>query len=376
MIALSSMTRSLASLGPLAVWPGLLLKVTLLFAAAALVAALCRRRAAATRHFVWLVALAGALALAALTPIAPRLEVVLPRPAGPPRALAATPVPAAGSWLDRERTRAGSWEALNDVGDAAPKHAASRPAASGTSLLAPLRELWRLASGALLSLWLAGFLLVLAWSALGRLALTGLVREAVPVEAAEWRALLAGASEVEISRHGVRVAWSERVGAPLMWGWLRPVILLPREAREWPPGRRRDALLHELAHVTRGDYVAQTLATLACAVFWFHPLVWHAATRLRSECEHACDDVVLGAGTAAAEYATSLLEVARSARALGGAGFVAVGMARRSHLEGRLLAVLDESRARASLSRRAFAAGLAIAALLLVPLAGVAPRLS
>ena len=57
MMTLTSMSRSLASFGPLVALLGLLLKVTLLFAAAAAIATLCRRRSAATRHFVWLVSL-------------------------------------------------------------------------------------------------------------------------------------------------------------------------------------------------------------------------------------------------------------------------------------------------------------------------------
>src|SRR5262249_44425554 len=128
------------------------------------------------------------------------------------------------------------------------------------------------------------------------------------------------------------------------WGWRRPVVLFPREAEEWPVERLRVALEHELAHVARGDYLAQTLATIVCAVYWFHPLVWLAASRRRSEGERACDDHVLTRGTPADEYASRLIEVARRARAMRAWGQVAVGMARRSHLEGRLLAVLDDGR--------------------------------
>src|SRR5205814_8108228 len=89
----------------------------------------------------------------------------------------------------------------------------------------------------------------------------------------------------------------------------------------------------------------------------------------------ARDDRVLRAGTPATAYATDLLAVAHGARGPGGSRLVAIGMARRSHLEGRLLAVLDDSRPRGVVRPRAGLAALAATLLALVPLAGLEPQL-
>jgi hypothetical protein len=212
------------------------------------------------------------------------------------------------------------------------------------------------------------------WSVFGHLGLWSLHRSSLPVERHAWARLHGLEAPTGGAGARVRLAHSSVVGTPLTWGWIRPIVLLPSRSAAWPIERRRAAILHELAHVERGDYVAQLVATLACAVWWFHPLAWWAAGRLRSESEHACDDRVLATGTPAPAYATDLLAVAQGARGPGGSRLVAIGMARRTHLEGRLLAVLDEKRQRGAVGPRAGVATLALTLLMLVPFAGLEPR--
>jgi hypothetical protein len=116
---------------------------------------------------------------------------------------------------------------------------------------------------------------------------------------------------------------------------------MPEAAAEWPWGRVRAVLLHELAHIKRNDVHIQTLAQMACAAYWFNPLVWFAANQLRLECERACDDSVLIGGTSGADYATHLYEIARAGSAPASAPF-AIGLAvHRSQLEQRLVAILN-----------------------------------
>jgi beta-lactamase regulating signal transducer with metallopeptidase domain len=129
-----------------------------------------------------------------------------------------------------------------------------------------------------------------------------------------WLTRRAKPFDLECTRTGrqVRVVETDAAGVPMTWGFIRPVLLLPRGAGQWPAGRLRLVLLHELAHIERHDWLAQVLAEAACALYWFHPLVWGAARRLRIESERACDDRVLAAGVAPAEYARQLLEIARA----------------------------------------------------------------
>ncbi|MCA9181995.1 MAG: M56 family metallopeptidase, partial [Planctomycetales bacterium] len=130
-----------------------------------------------------------------------------------------------------------------------------------------------------------------------------------------------------------------------------PVVVLPALWREWLEESRRLVLLHELAHVKRLDVVHQTVARLACGLFWFHPLVWYALRRLRIERELACDDCVLMAGEQPSKYAQQLLDIARRYRTL--ALPPAVAMAQRSGLEQRIAALLDRARSHLPVGRRA-----------------------
>jgi hypothetical protein len=156
----------------------------------------------------------------------------------------------------------------------------------------------------------------------------------------------------------------------MAWGLMHAQVLLPAEAEDWPLDRQRVVLLHELAHVKRRDSVTQMLAHLACATYWFNPLVWFAAQRLRAERERACDDLVLAAGTRGSDYADHLLDIARSLRSGAWPTWSAVTMAHRSQLEGRLMAILDPALSRRSPTRRAIVAFAIMAVVAIVSLAG------
>jgi beta-lactamase regulating signal transducer with metallopeptidase domain len=224
-------------------------------------------------------------------------------------------------------------------------------------------------------MWLIGCLVVLARCLAGHLLVRRLVARSEAPARRHAAALHATLDELGIDRD-VRLLVSPDVAAPITCGALTPVILVPRDVNEWSDERRRVVLIHELAHVSRFDYLAQLLGTIACGLFWFHPGVWLAASRLRSESELAADDRVLAAGTSGVSYATHLLEVARAEREMSLAVAVAVGMARSTRLEGRFRAMLDSTRSRANVSLRAQVVAGGLAFLALVPLAGLRTELA
>ena len=170
--------------------------------------------------------------------------------------------------------------------------------------------------------------------------------------------------------HPVRVLETP-AGMPMTFGVLRPTVLLPEEARAWSGERRRVVLLHELGHVLRGDTVTHLLARTALALHWWNPLAWTAWREFLKERERATDDLVLGAGTTASDYAGHLLEIARTMQVRPASAAAGVAMARRSQLEGRLLAILDGHTARGQQGRAATLAAALLAIAMIAPLAAV-----
>src|ERR1019366_1670713 len=126
-----------------------------------------------------------------------------------------------------------------------------------------------------------------------------------------------------------------------------------------------------LAHVLRGDAATHLLARTALALHWWNPLAWTMWREFLKEREKATDHPVLGTGAKASEYAGHLLEIARTMQARPASAAAGVAMARRSQLEGRLLAILDGRTARGQQGRAATVAAVAMAIAMMAPLAAV-----
>jgi beta-lactamase regulating signal transducer with metallopeptidase domain len=285
----------------------LLLRATLLMGAAWAAAAALRKAgtSAASRHMAWLLAIAALLALPVLWWLVPALRLpVLPA----------------------------------EAAAAAPSHAFASEGPIAPDVLIPAG--WAMVWLAVYALGAAALLLRLI---AGRQMLKRLWSEAGAVRDPAWEALLSGlASGMGLSRP-VELRISRGPAVPMTWGTLSPKLLLPAEACEWPLERRRLVLLHELAHVARRDSLSRSAASLACALYWFHPGVWFAARQMRMEQEQAADDRVLMAGGSPQAYALSLLHLARGAGARPRFD-QAAAMAGMYQLERRLVSITSPAR--------------------------------
>jgi beta-lactamase regulating signal transducer with metallopeptidase domain len=190
--------------------------------------------------------------------------------------------------------------------------------------------------------WSIGVLACLAARARRRSALAARIVELAPEAGADWRAALQQATSVLRLARAPRLGTLAGLATPAVSGLLRPILLLPGAALARPPARHdRHALLHELAHLRRRDLWLDEACELLRALFWFHPLVWAAAGRVRALGEMACDAAVarlLGGG--ARDYRDTLVRAAgdlflprQQAGVRAFLGRRAVLLARLEHLE-------------------------------------------
>ena len=168
----------------------------------------------------------------------------------------------------------------------------------------------------------------------------------------EWNVIARELSAALAIRRPIRVLITRHPAVLATWGAIRPVVLLPSDAASWPADRVRVVLAHELAHVARRDWLVHVIAEVARSVYWFNPLFWIACARLRSDSEHACDDIVIEHGIARTSYAAHLVDLARAFRVHGGTWIPAPTMARPSTLERRIRIMLNPPTDRRPLTAR------------------------
>jgi beta-lactamase regulating signal transducer with metallopeptidase domain/exonuclease VII small subunit len=105
---------------------------------------------------------------------------------------------------------------------------------------------------------------------------------------------------------------STRVAVPIVIGALRPLILLPASMVEsLTPGELEAILLHELAHISRADFLINVLQSCLETLLFFNPFVWWMSASIRREREHCCDDLVVAYTRQPLIYARVLASLAQ-----------------------------------------------------------------
>ena len=309
---------------------------TIALGLAGLAATLAHRASASVRHAIWFVGLVTALGVGALAAAGPLIEIESSFVKSP----GVIDFPA-----DFREWFRGTATPMQTIANQAPR-------ASARSSAARIRTDYLL-----IALWAMGVTFIIGRALFAHVAVARLISRSRHLDA-DLRL------DVDAS---IDVRLSHDVDGPFTLGALRPVILLPLDAEYWTSERLRIVLVHEAAHVARLDYIAQLVATVACAIYWFNPITWLAASRLRAEAEYAADDRVLAAGVDGVTYASHLLALAQPGRVPLSTA-IAVRMARgTTRLERRFTAMLDPQRSRGIVPLRLQAAIGSAAMLVAVP---------
>jgi beta-lactamase regulating signal transducer with metallopeptidase domain len=158
--------------------------------------------------------------------------------------------------------------------------------------------------------WLAGTVAMLGragWQVAGA---ERLRRASRPLDDARITALLAEARAAMGLARRVRIAATDQLSSPVVAGVLVPTLILPLTlTTTLTPEQIHFVLLHELAHIRRGDYFANLFQLLTEALLFFNPAVWWISRQVRLEREACCDALAVELSGAPADYARTLLRV-------------------------------------------------------------------
>jgi beta-lactamase regulating signal transducer with metallopeptidase domain/kynurenine formamidase len=87
---------------------------------------------------------------------------------------------------------------------------------------------------------------------------------------------------------------SHTIDAPMVVGWLRPLVLVPATAfTSLTPDQLQTILAHELQHIARRDHLVNMLQAFIEVLLFFHPVTWWLSRQIRVERENCCDDGAL-----------------------------------------------------------------------------------
>lgn len=170
----------------------------------------------------------------------------------------------------------------------------------------------------LAALWLLGLAAQVPGIVLHRSRLRGLRRAATPADESLRALCVRKARAMGLSRCP-NMLISPTTTSPMVTGLLRPTILWP-ERSVLTAEESAIALAHEFAHVQRADPWFAILPALARWLFWFHPLVHHAASGYALYREAACDAVALQHGSTPHAYGSLLLRLGVQQPACAGLG--------------------------------------------------------
>ncbi len=288
------------------------------------------RPAPAVMHVLWLFVL-----LKLVTP--PLLEVPLWAAPVAPVATAPKPTP-----IVQDPTPG---VAADRIGPELPGRASEAMAAAARSSRQPdaATAAWSLGT-ALMVGWAVGSSLFVMWLAIGILrARRRLLR--LP-QAPQWLRREVEHLAAQLGVHVPELLDDARAGSPCVWSLGRVRLLLPaHELAALSRKGRSTVLVHELAHLRRGDHWVAHLELALAALLWWHPLFWFARARLRLWAELACDAwAIASVPDATLDYATVLVDaVARPDSAVPGMTVLAARPAARAAFERRLQMILNEN---------------------------------
>ncbi len=344
---------------------GVVIKATVALTLASLISIALHKQSAALRHFVWCLALAGSIGIFAVSEFAPTWDVaILPNDNASNASEVSTPF-SNTPILDSPIARVDGDLPTVDQPAGITSNDESKNALLSTSKLASVEPDRRIGSiqNYVMAVWIFGLAVCITPVLVGLIRIEFLSRKCVTIHDDSVLMLLDDCCQKLKVKRAIKLLELDDERPPMTSGVFQVNIFLPKSWRSWSDEQLNCVLMHELAHIKRLDVAWYLLGRTACSLYWFHPLAWYGLYRLKIEREIASDDRVIATGHRATDYASELLNVARTC--LFPTPIVgAIAMAQSTKLENRIRQLLDPTLGHNSVSTTSHIAMLAISTLL------------
>lgn len=108
-----------------------------------------------------------------------------------------------------------------------------------------------------------------------------------------------------------RLLVSERISSPIMWGWIRPTIVIPSElAGAENESALRWGLAHECSHVAHHDFASHLVSSFLKLTCFYQPLYWWLRKQLNACQDYVADAFAAEQGNNSEDYAEFLVQLA------------------------------------------------------------------
>lgn len=359
---------SVESLDPVPLVVNLSLKASVVLAIAFAVDFWARRKAkpasATSRHLGWMF---GFLVLAAIPALSSLPAISMPwlpaelapslEPAFDVESQLSVPVSPIDSSEPASSLERNPWESSkqavfrSDLESSGPRQPDHTPLSRTESEVRgnPNRDLPLILS----QLWIVGLVVGLAHLTFQLFKLVLLARFSSEISDPAWSDILARRKKQLGIRRPISLRRNRWIQVPMTFGTWSPTIVLPAKETDSPLRRREIILLHELAHIRRMDFLSNLILRVVQCAYWPLPWVHRAARHVALLREQASDDHVLSSGTPSLEYASELLQTAKSLRRREFFQPLAVPFSLKFELRERVTAIVDSSRSRTLFAPRA-----------------------
>lgn len=169
------------------------------------------------------------------------------------------------------------------------------------------------------------------------------IRTAIPAGEVSQKLLERIRKQLGVTKN-VELQISEGLSSPALFGFFKPVILVPAGMFTHLSFEQAEVILmHEIVHLKRHDFLVNLIQHFVEVIFFFNPFVWAISADIRALREEYCDDLVLAHSSSAGNYAKALYRLTLLDKPPGLTGLAATG-GRRKHLFNRIQRILKQNR--------------------------------